>query len=327
MPDKIAWGILGTGGIASSFATALQTVDDADLIAVGSRCQETADKFSGEFNIRRAYPGYRELLEDQDVDVVYIATPHSLHRDNVILCLEAGKAVLCEKPLTINASEAETIIQLARRKDLFLMEAMWTRYIPAVTKLRDLLAEEVIGNVQIMLAGGAFMPEFDPDYYLFNPELGGGVLLDAGVYLISMASMLFGKPAGIKAIAKIGSTGVDEHDGYLLEHANGALASLYVSLRGRSSPDVTLIGSKGRIYLHPPIFCPAKLTLSIYDGEETEFDLPFTANGYQFEIMEVNRCLQNGLKESNLMPLDESLEIMRTMDEIRAQIKLKYPVE
>jgi predicted dehydrogenase len=327
MSNNINWGILGTGRIARSFAEALSHVNDADLIAVGSRNQNTATEFAKDFGIENAYSSYAEVSTNKDIDVVYIATPHSLHKDNVIMCLEAYKAVLCEKPFTINAKEAESIIRLARNNKLFLMEAMWTRYIPAITRLRELLAEDTIGNVQMMLAGGAFMPDFDPDFYLFNKELGGGVLLDAGVYLISMASMLFGKPKIIKAIAGMGKSGVDEHDAYLLEHDNGALANMYVSLRGRSSPDVTLIGSKGKIYLHPPIFCPAKITLSLYNGEETIIDLPFDGNGYQFQAVEVNRCLREGLIESELMPLDESFEIMQTMDEIRKQVGLKYPME
>lgn len=327
MTNNINWGILGTGRIARSFAEALSHVDDANLLAVGSRNQDTATDFANEFDIKNSYSSYAEVCSNNDIDVVYIATPHSLHKDNVVMCLEANKAVLCEKPFTINAPEAETIIKLARSKNLFLMEAMWTRYLPAINKLRELLEEDTIGDVQIMLAGGAFMPEFDPDFYLFNKELGGGVLLDAGVYLISMASMLFGKPKTIKAVAGMGKSGVDEHDGYLLEHDNGALASMYVSLRGQSSPDVTLIGSKGKIYLHPPIFCPSKITLNLYDGDETVFDLPFEVNGYQFQAMEVNRCIRQGLKESELMPLDESLEIMNTMDKIRKQIKLEYPME
>jgi predicted dehydrogenase len=327
MKNNVNWGILGTGRIARSFAESLSHIDDARLIAVGSRNRTTATEFAQEFNIENAYSSYQEVCADKDIDVVYVATPHSLHKENVIMCLHANKAVLCEKPFTINASEAETTIQLARSKNLFLMEAMWTRYIPSIVKLRELLAEDVIGDIQIMLAGGAFMPKFDPDFYLFNKELGGGVLLDAGVYLISMASMLFGKPVTIKALAGMGKSGVDEHDGYLLEHDSGALASMYVSLRGQSSPDVTLIGSKGKIYLHPPVFCPSKITLNLYDGNETVFDLPFEANGYQFQALEVNRCIREGLTESELMPLDESLEIMRTMDEIRKQIKLKYPME
>lgn len=327
MTDKINWGILGTGRMANSFATAVTGVEDAKLLAVASRQIQRAKEFASKFSIDNAYSSYAELVANEKIDAVYIATPHSAHKDNVIMCLQGNKAVLCEKPFTINAAEARTIIQLAREKDLFLMEAMWTRYIPAICKLRDLLAEDCIGNIQIMLAGGAFMPEFDADFYLFNRDLGGGVLLDAGVYMISMASMLFGTPKTIKAIAGLSMSGVDEHDGYLLEHDNGALANLYVSLRGQSSPDLTLIGSKGRIYLHPPIFCPSKITLNLNDGTETIYELPFDSNGYQFEIMEVNRCLRSGLKESSLMPLEESLAIMQTMDEIRQQIGVHYPME
>ncbi|MFT5133194.1 MAG: dihydrodiol dehydrogenase / D-xylose 1-dehydrogenase (NADP) [Gammaproteobacteria bacterium] len=327
MSKTVRWGILGAGRIANWFAKSLRQVSDAELVAIASRQQDTATQFATKFGIDKAYASYAELVDDDEVDVVYIATPHALHKENVIMCLEANKAVLCEKPFMINAAEAESVIQLARSKNLFLMEAMWTRYMPAVTKLRQLLAEETIGDVQIMLAGGAFMPEFDAESYMFNLELGGGVLLDAGVYMISMASMLFGKPLTIKAIAGMGKSGVDEHDGYLLEHTNGALANLYVSLRGQSSPDLTLIGSKGKIYLHPPIFCPSKITLTLYKGKDKSFDLPFVSPGYQFEAMEVNRCIKSGLKESELMPLSESLEIMRTLDEIRRQIHLKYPME
>ncbi len=327
MTETIKWGVLGTGRIASSFAQAMKVVPDAEIIGVGSRSMESARRFSTEHEIPLALEGYKALAEHPDVEVIYIATPHAMHKDNISLCLNAGKAVLCEKPFTINASEAVSVIKLAQSRNLFLMEAMWTRYIPSIVKLRELLAEQVIGDVQIMLAGGAFMPEFDPDFYLFDAQLGGGVLLDAGVYLISMASMLFGKPSAIRALASLGKTGVDEHDAYLLQHDNGALANLYVSLHGQSSPDLTLLGSKGKIHLQAPIFCPSKLTLELYQGDTQEFDLPFEANGYQFEINEVNRCLRNGALESELMPLTESLEIMRTMDEIRRQIKLKYPFE
>jgi len=326
MGNKIRWGILGTGRMASDFATGLQKVDDAELVAVGSRTNDAAKRFAAKFNIPNFHAGYENLARDENVDVIYIATPHILHKDNTILCLENGKAVLCEKPFTINAKEAEAVIKLARKKNLFLMEAMWTRYIPAIIKLRELLDQKVIGNVQIMLAGGAFIPDFDPEFYLFNHELGGGVLLDAGVYLVSMASMVFGPPDKILAMGQLGKTGVDEHDAILLEHDNGALANLYVSLRGKSSPDLTLIGDKGKIYAHSPIFCPGKLTISM-DGKDEIIELPFEANGYQFEAMEVGRCLREGKTESDIMPLDETLQIMRTMDSIRAQIGLKYANE
>ncbi len=318
---------MGTGRIASSFAEAMTIVEDAEIIGVGSRKLQSAQNFASEYLIPQAFESYEALVECTEIDVVYIATPHAMHKDNIMLCLDAGKSVLCEKPFTINASEAASVIKLAQSRGLFLMEAMWTRYIPSIVKLRELLADDAIGDVQVMLAGGAFMPDFDPDFYLFDAKLGGGVLLDAGVYLISMASMLFGKPTSIRALASLGKSGVDEHDAYLLQHENGALANLYVSLRGQSSPDLTLLGSKGKIYLQAPIFCPSSLTLELYGQNSQDFDLPFDANGYQFEIAEVNRCLRNDALESELMPLAESHEIMQTMDEIRRQITLKYPTE
>ena len=327
MIEKIGWGILGTGRIAKAFATGLQEVNNAELFAVGSRNQVSADQFADEFQIPQRYANYKEVTQDSNVDVIYIATPHSLHKDNAIMCIESGKAVLCEKPFTINASEAETVINLARDRELFLMEAMWTRYIPAIVKLKELLSDKLIGDIQIMLAGGAFMPEFDPDFYLFNRDLGGGVLLDAGVYLVSMASMLFGPPEKIMATARIGKTGVDEHDAYILEHQDGAIANLHVSLRAQSSPDITLMGDKGKIYVHPPLFCPRKITVSLYGQNDREIELPFNSNGYQFEAIEVNRCLLEGKTESKIMPLHETLEIMRTMDKIRKQIGLHYPME
>lgn len=242
--DKTRWGILGTGRMAQSFASALLTTEHSQLVAIGSRSKSSAESFAREFNVPRPCSSYEALAKEDQIDVIYIATPHSVHEKNVLMCLEAGKAVLCEKPLTLNAAQAEKIINCARAKNLFIMEAMWTRFIPAVIKLNELIAEGAIGNVQLLLAGGAFMPELDMDNYLFNPELGGGVLLDAGVYLVSMASMLFGKPLAIKALAQKACSGVDEHDAVLLEHASGALACLYVSLRAQSSPDMRVLGSK-----------------------------------------------------------------------------------
>jgi dihydrodiol dehydrogenase / D-xylose 1-dehydrogenase (NADP) len=179
----------------------------------------------------------------------------------------------------------------------------------------------------LMVAGGAYMPDFDPDSYLFNRELGGGILLDAGVYLVSMASMVFGKPSKILATGELGPTGVDEHEAVLLGHPRGEIASLYVSHRTRSSPDLTLMGSKGRIYLHPPVFCPSGLTLSLHGEADEVFDFSDDSSGYRYEAIEVNRCLRAGLKESEWMPLDETLAVMRTMDEIRLQIGVHYSAD
>ena len=280
-----------------------------------------------EYSASEQYPDYDSLAADPDIDVVYIATPHSLHRDNCLMCLEHGKAVLCEKPFTINAMESVAVIDFARERQLFLMEAMWTRFIPAAIKFKELIEDNVIGDIRYLFAGGAILPDFDPDFYVFRKELGGGVLLDAGVYLVSLASWLLGYPDKIQSVAKLNRGGVDDHDALLLEYDSGAIAGMYVSMRTKSRPDITVLGSKGKIYVHPPLFCPSRITLSLFDAEATEITLPIESNGYQFEIMEVNRCLREGKTESDVMPLDETLDIMRMMDEIREQIGLKYPME
>ena len=207
------------------------------------------------------------------------------------------------------------------------MEAMWTRFIPAAIKLKELIDDNVIGEVQYLFAGGAILPDFDPDFYVFRKELGGGVLLDAGVYLVSLASWLLGYPDNIQSAGKLSRRGVDDHDALLLEYDSGAIAGMYVSMRTKSRPDITVLGSKGKIYVHPPLFCPSRITLSLFDAGATELTLPIESNGYQFEIMEVNRCLREGKTESAVMPLDETLEIMRMMDQIREQFGLKYPME
>lgn len=323
----IRLGIIGTGRIAHDFATDLAEVPDIELSAVGSRSQASADRFAAEFDVPRAHPSYAELAHDPHLDLVYIATPHSLHRANSLLCLDAGKSVICEKPFAINADEAGVVIDRARERGLFLMEAMWTRYVPSVVEFRKLLADGAIGDVQLMVAGGAFMPQFDPDFYLFNRELGGGVLLDAGVYLVSIASMVFGPPTDIRAVGSVSASGVDEHEAILLEHGNGAIANCYVSLRAKASPEMTVYGDRGRIRLHPPIFAPRRMTVSV-DGEPDDVrDFPFPGNGYQFEAIEAARCLGAGRTESEAMPLDETLNIMQTMDEIRRQLGVTYPME
>ncbi len=323
----IGWGLVGTGSMASKFIQALQSVEEAVPVAVASRSAQRAGAFSEQFDIPRHYGSYRELLEDTSVDVVYIATPHASHSEICIACLEMGKAVLCEKPFAINAFQARAVIELARKKALFLMEAMWTRFVPAIDKLRELLLQQRIGDVQIMLAGGAYMPDPEPQHYLFNKDLGGGILLDAGVYLVSMASMVFGGPEQVLATGELGDTGVDEHEAILLSHRGGQIANLYVSHRAKSAPDLTLLGSKGKIYLHPPVFCPSGLTLSIDGMPEEVFDFPAPIGGYHYQVREVNRCLREGRKESPLMLLDETLEIMETMDEIRRQIGMHYPAD
>jgi predicted dehydrogenase len=325
--EPVRLGIIGTGRMAQSFAAALADGSGLALNTVVSRRQEKAEQFAARFGAAAACDAIDRMLEDDTVELVYIASPHAVHCEHTLHCLEAGKHVLCEKPFAINADQAGRMIDLARARNLFLMEAMWTRYIPAVVRLRELLAEGILGRTSVMVAGGAFMPPFDPDNYLFCRELGGGVLLDAGVYLVSWASMLFGPPARVLATGQLGESGVDEHDSVLLEHDDGSVAHLYVSLRARRSPEVLLVGENGSLRIHPPLFAPRAITLTLAGRDEETIDVPFEGNGYQFEAQEAARCIRGGLTESASMPLDESLAIMATLDEIRRQIPLVYPME
>jgi predicted dehydrogenase len=327
--ENVRWGILGTGRMATVMAGELTAMraEGIELVAVASRNVQSAKSFARRYGIHRAWGSYAELAADAGVDAVYVATPHSLHHDNILACLRGGKAVLCEKPFTLSAPQARAVIDEARGRGLFIMEAMWTRFLPAVVALRKLLQAGAIGRVQMIIGGGAFVPDFGPEHYLLNKDLGGGVLLDAGVYLVSMASMILGTPTRIQASGIIGSLGVDEQDAILLEHANGSAALLYVSLRARRSPDLEILGESGRISIAAPIFKPAKLTVWNKDGVATVTEYPVSGTGYGYQIREAAEALRAGRRESTVMPLDETLSIMQTMDTIRRQIGLRYAGE
>lgn len=327
MTAKIRWGILGTGVIANKFAIGLKAAPGAELVAVGSRAQATADQFGDTFGVPRRHASYEALAHDPEVDVIYVSTPHTLHKDNTLLCLEAGKAVLCEKPFAINAAEAEAMIKLARQKKLFLMEAMWTRFLPAVLKVRQLIAEDAIGEVRMFMGDLGFRAEFDPKGRLFDPALGGGALLDVGIYPVSFASMLFGAPVKVTSLAHLGTTGVDEQAAMLLSYAGGQLSILAAAVRVDIPSEAIIMGTKGQIRVHAPIYCPVRLTLSRPEQGEEIIDLPLEGNGYNYQALEVMHCLSKGWLESTTMPLDETLAIMRAMDEIRAPWGLKYPTE
>jgi predicted dehydrogenase len=327
MTEKIRWGILGTGNIASQFARGLAVLPDAQLLAVGSRSQASADAFGDMFSVERRYTAYEALANDPDIDAVYVGTPHVFHRENTLLCLRHGKAVLCEKPFAINAHEAQEMIDFAREHKVFLMEAMWTRYMPIFVHLRDLLAQQVIGDVRMIHIDFGFRARFNPEHRLFKPELGGGALLDVGIYPVSLASMILGQPERIASMAHLGETGVDENSAMLFGYPDGALAVLSTAIR-TSTPHVAILnGTEGRITIHSRWWFPSRMTVEIFGKEAREIEMPYTGNGYNYEADEVARCLRAGLLESDVMPLDETLAIMRTMDEIRAQWGLKYPVE
>lgn len=323
---QIKWGILATGNIADKFATSLAAQEDATMLAVGSRSISSANTFADRWNIPRRYGSYQELANDPDIDVIYIATPHPSHHSNTMLCLHAGKHVLCEKPLTLNAAQAVECITLARQKNLFFMEAMWTRFIPAIVQLNHWLDEGVIGQVRLVTASITLNRPFDAEQRLFNLQLGGGALLDLGIYPLAFASMVLGKPSQITGFCHYAPTKVDELDAVTLRYHNGALAVLTCASVVAEPAEATITGTKGYIKVHDPFYYPTKLTLDL-DGKQMVKEIPFESNGYIHEIREVHYCLKAGQTESQIMPLDETLEIFKQMDELRSQWGISYPME
>jgi len=328
MTDNIKWGIIGTGSIAHKFATGLQAIPDADLIAVASRSQERADEFGNTFDVPNRYASYEALAQDNDVQAVYVATPHTSHMDNTMLCLNHGKHVLCEKPFAVNVSQAEEMVKLAREKNLFLMDAVWTRYFPAMFKLRELLADKVIGDVILVQADFGFrMGEVMPEHRLFNPNLAGGALLDVGIYPVQFASMVYGKqPTDIVSQVTIGETGVDELSVSVFKYSDYEMATITTAIRLSTPHEARIMGTNGIISI-PDWWHPTEMTVQVNGEDPQIYTYDLDGNGYNYEAVEVGRCIRAGLTESDVMPLDETLAIMKTMDTIRQQWGLSYPVE
>ena len=326
MAKTIRWGIIGTGLIAKEFAAGLTSASDAELVAVASRSKKTADAFGDVAHVKKRYDNYEALAQDPDVDVIYVATPHSFHKENTIMCLRAGKAVLCEKPFAINAQEATEMIQVARERHLFLMEAMWSRFFPLMTKLREMIASGAIGEVRMLMADFGYRLD-DLKNWVFNPNYGGGGLLDVGIYPLSLTHWIFGIPNRIVSMVDLGETGVDEQSAVLLGYEDGRIALIASGTRTETPQAAYLLGTKGRIHVHAPWWRPKTLTLSLSGRADEVMQVPYQGNGYNFEAEEVARCLREGKTESQTMTLDETLAIMKTMDTIRDQWKLKYPME
>jgi predicted dehydrogenase len=323
----IRWGILGTGAIAAAFATALRQVTDATLLAVGSRNQASADGFAQIHNVDRAYASYVELAADPDVDVVYIASPHTAHFENTMLCLGAGKHVLCEKPFALNSTQTEQMVALAKHNGLFLMEAMWMRFIPLIVELKRRIDAGDIGQVRMVQADFGFRAPLNPNSRLFNPELAGGALLDLGVYPLAFSALLLGQPTEITSLADIGRTGVDEQSAYVLKHKDGELSTLASALRTQTSMSAWVYGTQGRIHLPKQFWRAKEMVLYRNDMEPEPIHLPYEASGYQFEAQEVVDCLRSGQTESKVMPLGDSVSLMNTMDTIRRQWGLTFSIE
>ncbi len=320
----VRWGILATGKIARAFATALGLVPDAEIAAVAARRVESAREFAAEYGAGTAYGSYRELVEDPDVDVVYVASPHGLHREHALMALEAGKPVLCEKALTLNARHAAELVALAREKQLFLMEAMWMRCNPTIRRIQQVLATGALGTVTQVRADLGFRVVAPPTDRLLAPDLGGGALLDMGVYPLTFAHLFLGEPSQVAAAATLSDLGVDLNLALALAYESGAVASLTASMTGPSPRTASVVTELGRFDLPDPFHHPTEVTWTSGDHTETLGE-PLIGGGLAHEAIEVIRCLRSGEVESPLVPLDESVALLGLTDRIREQIGVSYP--
>ncbi|MGZ8290972.1 MAG: Gfo/Idh/MocA family protein [Telluria sp.] len=329
MTDLVRWGILGTGKIAHAFATALKDTPGATLARVGSRNIASAEGFGSEFGLplESCHGSYQEVADAEDVDIIYIATPHPMHAGNAIMALNGGKAVLCEKPFTMNRREAEQVVALARQKKLFLMEAMWTRYLPAIDEVKRIIDTGEIGAPVQVTADFGFAADVDVDHRLVNPDLGGGALLDLGIYPLSIAAYLLGPVKSVQAQAELGPTGVDVQTGFVMMHESGAMSVCSCSIRARTPAELTVSGERGHVRMNTMFHRSKSISVSHEDGSTRTVPTPYVGNGYAYEAVEAGRCLREGLLESPRMPLDETLALMGVLDTMREQIGLRYAAD
>ncbi len=327
--QDIRWGIMGCGWIANTFATSLKALNHGTLLAGASRTPGRAGDFAGKHGMERHYSDYESLVGDPDIDAIYIATTHNFHYENIKLCLENGKHVLCEKPFTVNAAQTHKLAEQARKHNLFMMEALWTRFLPAILKLQQLLADGVIGDVHTVKADFCIGKKLRAKHRLRNRDLAGGSLLDLGIYPINIASIVYGTPPvkihGTATMDK--KTGVDEFSQYQLDYGDGKTAELSASYAKKAPVDAVITGNDGLIRI--PQFLGAKELHIHRTGEKPEIlDFPYgEGQNFKFEIAHAMECIAAGKTESDIMPLSKTLEIMETMDELRRQWNLTYPEE
>ncbi len=327
MQNKIRWGILGCGRIARKFATDLQLIDDAILVAAGARTIESANAFAKDIPVAYTHGSYEELVQNENVDVIYIATPHSEHYKNVMLCLEHNKAVLCEKAFAVNYTQAKVMIDKAREKKVFLMEALWTKFLPNHQKLQSLLQENSIGDIKSVTINFGFAPQSPVPPRLFDPSLAGGTMLDIGIYNAFMAMSVLGKPTTIKAFMTPASTGVDEQCAVTFLYDNGAIAQLFSTFSSNLATEAHINGTKGRYKLTHRFYSPDAI-IEYYPGQPDSKQIIEVerggGHGYQHEAQHVCECLQKGLTESPVMTHDDTLQLMEVLDAIRKEAGIKY---
>lgn len=322
----VRWGILGAGWIAGAFARDVIASTRAQIAAVGSRDRVRAERFASAHGIPTTHVGYEELVTDPQVDVVYVATPHSEHLEHALLAIAGGKHVLVEKAFTRSAAEARQVFDAAAKAGVFVMEAMWTRFLPHVAALRAIIADGTIGEVVNVTADHGQWFAFDRSSRLFAPELAGGALLDLGVYPVSFAHDLLGTPDRVSAVGSLTETGVDGQVSIALGYGERAQASLSTTLWSKTATTAVISGTLGRIELAGDFYAPTSLRCVLRDGTSWTFDRP-VAGGLQYEAAEVARCVDQGRTESERLPWSETLAVLGTLDEIRAQVGVVYPGE
>ncbi len=328
MADSVRWGILGTGSIAHKFVTDLKQHGHT-VAAVGSRTAQRAEAMAEEFSISEAHGSYDELAADPGVDIIYVATPHPFHAEHAMLALSGGKHAFVEKPFTLNASQAQQVVTLAKDRGLLVMEAMWTRFLPHMERLRHIVREGLIGDVRTVLADHNQILPKDPSNRIYNPHLGGGALLDLGIYPLSLAWDLLGPPETVTARATMTETGVDRQVAAICEHANGAQSVSQAALDSSGTNTAAVLGTAGRVEL-TGFWYTAATTLTRYDesGEEVEHYAPaVSGRGMQLQAVAAEACIAEGSTVCPIIPPEESVGVMTTLDEIRRQIGFRYPSE
>ncbi|WP_407360214.1 Gfo/Idh/MocA family protein [Microbacterium sp. LBN7] len=323
----LRWGILATGGIAASFASDLRTAG-LDLVAVGSRSQESADAFAARFDIPHAHPSYEALASDPDVDIVYVSTPHPMHHENARLLLEHGKHVIAEKAFTLNRAEAEDLQRLAAEKGLLVTEAMWTRYLPHMIRIREIIAEGTLGEIRAVTADHTQLLPSDPAHRLNALELGGGALLDLGIYPISFVHDILGAPTSIRAVGRLIETGADAEVATVMTHEGGAISTTLSSSRAAGPNTASIVGTAARIDIDHVWYSPTSFRVVLPDGTvQEEYASDIEGRGMQFEALAAERLVAEGNIAGDLLPISETVAIMGTLDEIRSQIGVRYPRE
>lgn len=324
----IRWGILGAGRIARKFASDLKLVADAELIAIGSRSKESAEDFNKDFPVKYLHSTYEELAQNPDVDVIYIATPHNLHHENTLLCLRNRKAVLCEKPFAMNRQQTLEMIDLAIESKVFLMEALWTKFHPHYIKLHQMIGQGMLGEIKSVLINFGFKPADPIPARLFDPALGGGTVMDIGIYNVFMAMSVLGKPDHIDAVMTPSATGVDEQCAILFRYKSGAMAQLFSTFSSNLATEADICGTDSRIRLTSRFYEPSATIEYYRERADSKEVIPVEKEagfGYQYEARHVNECLKKGLTESPVAPFADTVLLMETLDKIRKIAGIHYP--